>query len=159
MQATLTLEAIQRRLSVDPISDAEWLRTTADTADGHLKILASMRYSAEDVHQYGAAQVREWIAEDERRYQAFGEGEWWFVEAQAVAVIGVHLGEERVGQVLFCSSVIGGLESDAPREHLDEMTEVLVREVKEELSARGFTDLDEVETPYRLSEAWVADAV
>ena len=159
MQATLVLERIERRLSVDPILDCDWLRTTADTAEGHLRILASMRYCEEDVRKYGAAQVRAWIAEDQRRYEAFGEGEWWYLDAYATAIIGVHLGEERIGQVRYCSMVLGGIESDSPREYLDEVTAVLVTEVKEELRSRGFTDLDEVETPYALSEHWIAAAI
>ena len=159
MQATLTLERIERRLSVDMISDADWFLTRVDTSGGQLRIVESMRFTDEDVRTYGAAQIREWIAEDHRRYEAYERGDWWFLDAYATAVIGVYLGEERVGQVLYCSPVIGGIESDAPREYLDEMTQVLVTEVKEELADRGFEGLDEVEVRYVLSEAWIVDAV
>ena len=159
VQANLVLERIERRLCVDTISDCDWLRTTADAAEGHLRILASMRYSEEDVHRYGAAQVREWIAEDQRRHEAFQEGEWLYLDICATAIIGVHLGEERIGQIGYCSMTVGGIESDSPREHLDEMTEVLVTEVKEELAARGFVIPADMPTPYVLSESWVADAV
>ena len=160
MQARLVVERIERRISVDTVSDAEWLRTEAETTDeGGLRILDSVRYSDDDVREHGAAQVREWIAEDHRRYRGFQEGEWWFLDVCAVAVIGVHLDEDRIGQVGLGSVAVGGIGSDTSREYLDEMTGILVTEVKDELTARGFIGLDEVETPLVVSEPWVADAV
>ena len=159
MQATLVVERIERRLSLDPISDAEWLRTRMDTSGGRLRIVESMRYSDDDIQTYGAAQIRAWVAEDHQRYDAFQRGEWWFVDAFATAIIGVYLGEERVGQTRYCSSLVGGLESDAPRDWLDDMTEPLVAEVREGLAGGGFTGLEGVETPYVLSEPWIAPAI
>jgi hypothetical protein len=159
MQATLIVERIERHLAVDPVSDAEWLRTRTDTAEGRLRILESMRYTDADVRKYGEAQLRTWIGDDHRRYEEFQRGNWWFVDAQVVAIIGVQLGEGRFGQVRFGSTLIGGIESDATRGYLDEMTDILVTEVKGELAARGFTGLDDLETPYVLSESWVTDTI
>ena len=159
MHATLIVERIERRISIDMISDAEWLRTQTDIVDGELRIVDSMRYSDEDIAQYGAVQVQTWIAEDHRRYRRFVEGYWWFVDAQAVAVIGVHLDGERIGRVRCSSMIVGGIESDADRAYLDELTDILITEVREELIARGFTELDRIETPYVSSESSVAEAV
>ena len=159
MQATLIVERIDRRLAVDSTSDADWLLTRVDAAEGRLRIVESMRYTDEDVQEYGEAQVRAWIADDHRRHDDYQRGNWWFVDACATAIIGVFIGEERISQFGYCSMTVGGIESDAPRDYLDEMTETLVTEVKEELVSRGFSDLDEVETPYLLSESWVAAAI
>ena len=156
-QATLILDRIERRLSVDTVGNADWLRTTVDESGRH--IVRSMRYSDDDIQKYRAEQVMAWIAEDQRRYQAFQRGEWWFVEVCAVAIIGVFIGEERIGQLMVGSMIIGGLESDAERKYLDEMTDILVNLMKQELTDRGFSDIDDVESPYVLSEPWVADAI
>ncbi len=159
MNATLTVERIERRLSIDMTSDAEWLRTETQTFGGELRIVDSMRYSDEDVAQYGPEQVQAWIAEDHRRYTDFQNGEWWFLDAQAFAIIGVDLAGERVGRIRSSSMIVGGIESDADRAYLDELTDALITEVREELAARGFTDLDQIETPYVPSETWIASAI
>ena len=83
MNATLTVERIERRLSIDMTSDAEWLRTETQTFGGELQIVDSMRYSDETSPSMEPEQVQAWIAEDHRRYTDFQNGEWWFRSAQA----------------------------------------------------------------------------
>jgi hypothetical protein len=160
MQADLILERIERRLSVDPVTDAEWLRTEAKTVMEHglrtLRIINSMRYSDEDVRQFGAAQVRAWIDDDHRCYDAFQRGEWWFLDACAVATIAVFVGREKVGSFEVMSSCLGGIESDAPRSHLDEITDEMVGELREQLRGWGFAEVDAVEADYVVEDDCIA---
>lgn len=158
MQATLNLERIERRIALDIMSDAEWLLSTVDESDGQLRILASRRYTDDDVRKHGAAQVLAWIAKDRQRHRQFQQGEWWWVTICAVAVVGVHLGDERIGQVGYQSMVVS-VESDVARAFLDRATDVLVTEVRDALAELGFTDVDSVPTPYAPTEPWVADGI
>lgn len=157
MAATLQLERIERRLSTDEVSDAEWLRTETDADDdGQPHIVSSWRYGDNDIATYGASQVEAWIAEDHSRYQAFGDS-WWFVDAQAVAVIGVHVGEEKLGTVELTSACVGGIESDAPVGYYDELTGELIEELKEQLMAQGLLVPDGVEAPYVGPVPWLVE--
>jgi glycerol-3-phosphate cytidylyltransferase-like family protein len=159
MQAELTIERIERRLSLDEISDAEWLDTTAETDDeGRLRIVTSCRYSDEDVVQYGAETVTAWIHEDRRRYQAFGQ-DWWFVNAQAVAVLGVTVKDERIGTVEVASGCLGGAESDAPPSYYGEITDELVAELTAQLKAQGLNIPEDVDTPFVCSDPCVVRAL
>lgn len=159
MQATLQLERIERRLSPDEISDADWLRTeTETTEDGQFRIVKSCRYSEDDVDKYGAAQVREWVAEDQRRYKGLGD-DWWFIDAQTVAIIAVEVGEEQLGTFEISSGCVGGVESDAPREYLGELTDELIAELREQLQAQGLSIPEDLETPYVCSQPCLVQAL
>ena len=160
MQPMLRIERLERRLSPDLTSDAEWLRTDARTVcEGgqyRLRIINSMRYTDEDVRQFGAAQVRAWIDDDHRCYDAFQRGEWWFLDACAVATIAVFVGREKVGSFEVMSSCLGGIESDAPRSHLDEITDEMVGELREQLRGWGFAEVDAVEADYVVEDDCIA---
>jgi hypothetical protein len=159
MQAELRVERIERRLSLDEVADADWLRTETDTSDnGQLRIVKSCRYSNEDIRTYGAAQVQEWVDEDHRRYAGLGE-DWWFVDALAVAVIGVQAGEEQLGTFTIFSGCVGGIESDAPLSYYDELTHELVGELKEQLAAQGLSIPENLETPYVCSQPCLVQAL
>jgi len=157
MIATLQLEHIERRLSMDEVSDAEWLRTEAGADDdGQLHIVNSWRYCDSDIARYGAAQVREWIAEDHSRYYSFGHS-WGFVDAQAVAVIGVHFRDEKLGTLELSSACVGGIESDAPVDYYDELTDELIEDLKQQLTEQGLLVPDRVQTPYVGTVPWLVE--
>lgn len=159
MQAELTVERVERRLSLDEVSDGEWLRTEAETdEDGQLRIVESCRYSDEDVVTYGAEQVQRWIEEDMRRYDTFGDS-WWFVDALAVAVIGVRVGEAQIGTFEVASGCIGGVESDAPLSYYGEVTDELVAELREQLQAQGLSIPEDLDTPLVCSDPCVVQAL
>jgi len=154
MTATLQLERIERRLSIDEVSDAEWLRTETGADDGQLHIVSSWRYGDSDIARYGAARVREWIAEDHSRYHSFGDS-WGFVDAQAVAVIGVHVRDEKLGTLELSSACVGGIESDAPVDYYDELTDELIEDLKQQLAEQGLPVHDRVDTPYVGTVPWL----
>lgn len=157
MTATLQLERIERRLYMDEVSDAEWLRTQTDAGDdGQLHIVSSLRYGDNDIATYGAAQVREWIAEDHGQHQSFGDS-WGFVDAQAVAVIGVHVGEEKLGTFELSSACVGGTESDTPVEYYDELTDELAEDLKKQLTEQGLLVPERVEAPYVGTVPWLGE--
>lgn len=159
MQAELTVERIERRLSPDEISDADWLATEIETdSEGRLTIVKSCRFSNEDIAKYGAAQVQAWIEEDHRRYDLLGQ-DWWFVDALAVAIIGVHAGKVQLGTFEIFSGCVGGVESDAPREYLDELTGELVTELKEQLVGQGLIVPEGLDTPLVCSGSCLVDAL
>lgn len=151
MTATLHLKHVERRISLDPLSDAEWLRTKL--GDGH--ILESMRYSESDIAKYGLPQVQAWIDDDHRRLQAFENGDWWFVHLEAVAVVSVMLGDCELGYIEASHSCVGGVESDSPQCHFDELTQDLVADIKAELADLGFADVESVETIDVRSDEWL----
>jgi len=154
MNATLRVTRIEPRVSLDTISDCDWLLTEMDGD----RIVESMRYGDSDVVAHGLHQVRGWIAEDGERYRSFGES-WWFLDLQAVAVIEVVLGGQVIGQFGFCSMVFGGIESDAAKDYFDEMSGILVREVIEGLADFGLSVPDGVDTPYVQDEAWLTETL
>jgi hypothetical protein len=155
MQAELRVERIERRLSPDEVSDADWLRTETDTtADGQLRIVESCRYSDDDVAVYGGEQVQAWIDADHRRREGL-QRDWWFLDAAAVAVIGVHTGDERIGEIEVASSHLGGIESDAPVDHLLDVTADLFAELKDELRRVGLTVPDAMDGPLVPTESWL----
>ncbi|MEN6547897.1 MAG: hypothetical protein ABFE07_17815 [Armatimonadia bacterium] len=155
MQVELRVERVERRLSLDDISDAEWLRTeSATTDDGRLHIVKSWRYSDEDIAKYGAAQVSAWIVEDHRRLAEFGR-DWWFVHLEAVAVVGVYAGETRIGEVEVRSLGIGGVESDADRSHFDDLSAEELSQLRDELQGYGLAMPADDDIPYVCSESWL----
>lgn len=159
MQAELSVERIERRLSLDEVSDADWLRTeTETTEDGQLLIVKSCRLSNGDVAKYGHEQVQAWIDEDQRRYQRLGD-EWWLLNAQAVAVVAVMAGTERLGAIEISSGSVGGIESDAPREYYDELSGELVSELKEQLLEQGLSIPDDVAMIYVCSDPCLVPAL
>lgn len=158
MQTELRVERVERRLSLDEISDAEWLRTETGTDDdGQLRIVRSWRYTDEDVAKYGAAQVSQWIMEDHRRLAGFGRN-WWFACVQAVAVVGVYAVDRRVGEVEVGSMGVGGVESDAPKDHYDELSAEELSELRDELLGYGLTTPEDADIPYACSESWIVQS-
>jgi len=158
MPTELRVERVERRLSVDEVSDAEWLRTQTETGDdGQLRIVSSWRYSDDDVAKYGAAQVSQWIMEDHRRLGGFGR-DWSFFHLEALAVVGVYAGDRRIGEVEVRSMGVGGIESDAPKEHLDDLSAAELSELRDELLGYGLTMPADKTIPYSvensLLDAW-----
>jgi hypothetical protein len=140
MNASVHLKHLERRISLDPISDANWLRTKLES--GH--IVESMRFTDADIAKYGLEQVKAWIEEDHRRLRGFEDGDWWFVDLQVVAVLAVMLDDRELGQIDVLSACVGGIESDCPQCHISELTQDLVGELKTGLRELGFTDADGV---------------
>jgi len=151
MNVSLHLKHIERRISLDPISDANWLRTKLE--NGH--IVESMRFSDEDIAKYGLEQVKAWIEEDHRRLRGFEDGDWWFVHVEVVAVVGVMLEDRELGRIEVLPSCVGGVESDSQQCAFEELTQDLVAELKSGLGELGFSDMDSVETVDVRSEEWV----
>lgn len=151
MNATLHLKHIERRISLDPVSDADWLRTRLQ--NGH--IIQSMRFSDTDIAKYGLGQVKAWIEDDHRRLRGFENGDWWFVNVEAVAVVSVMLGNRELGRIEASHSCVGGVESDSPQCHFDELTQDLVADIKAELADLGFADVESVETIDVRSDEWL----
>jgi hypothetical protein len=154
MNAELRVARIERRVSLDTISDCDWLLTELDGD----RVVESMRYEDGDIATYGLRKVRGWVAEDGDRYRSFGES-WWFLDMQAVAIVEVVVSDKVIGQFGYCSMLIGGIESDASRDYLDEMSGILVREVTETLADLGLTIPDGIDTPYVQGDPWLAEAL
>jgi len=145
-------------LFLDEVSNAEWLRTQTETGDdGQLHIIESCRYSDADVARYGAAQVSQWIMEDHRRLAGFGR-DWWFVHLEAVAIVAVFAEDKRIGEVAVRSMGIGGVESDAPQEHYDELSAEELSELRDELLGYGLTMPDDLGIPYVCQEIWIVQS-
>lgn len=139
MKAEMNLHHIERRISPDPLSDAEWLRTKLQGR----RILQSQRYSDADIAKYGLKQVKSWVAEDHERLAALDRGEWQFMDLELVAIGSLSVGQHELGQVEVLHSCVGGIESDCG-EYLDELTGELLDEMLHELQGIGFattTDL------------------
>lgn len=152
MTVDLKVERVERRISPDEISDAEWLRTqTVTDGDGQLQIAHSWRYSNADVARYGATQVSQWIMDDHRRLADLGRG-WWFVHLEAVAVVGVFAGDKRTGEVEVRSLGIGGVESDASRDHYDDLAAEELSRLRDELQGYGLTMPADDDIPYVCTE-------
>lgn len=134
MNATVALHHIERRVSSDPFSDAEWLRTTLRGRH----IVQSQRYSDSDIAKYGLKQVKQWIAEDHRRLAGLDRGEWGFVDLQLVAIGNLTVGQRDLGRVEVLHSCVGGIESDCG-EYLEELTSELAEEMVHELQDLGFS--------------------
>ena len=133
MNAAIALHHIERRISPDPVSDAEWLRTKLQ--GNH--IVQSQRYSDGDIAKYGLKQVKQWIAEDHRRLAGLDRGEWEFMDLELSAVATLTVGQQDLGQVKVLHSCVGGIESDCG-EYLDELTRELADEMLHELHDMGF---------------------
>jgi hypothetical protein len=110
-------------------------------------------------HQLGLGQVGAWVAADDDRHAAFKRGDWWFLDVQAVAIVQVVVSDEVIGQFGYCSMLFGGIESDAPRDYLDQMSSVLVREVTETLADLGLVIPDGIDTPYVQDQLWLMEAL
>ena len=140
MNARLQLDRIETHINPDPISDADWLLTEIDLTSG--RIHHSWRYGDDDVARFGLAQVLEWIAEDHARHAAFTRGDWGFVCLEAVAVVGISVGDARVGTMQVAGPTLGGVESDAG-EHIRELAADLVAELRIDLTDLGFVGTDD----------------
>ena len=140
MNAQLEIARIEPRVSPDPTSRPDWLLTKMD--GDHVE--ESMRYSDADVVQYGIDRVRTWIAEDQRRYDAWQRDDWSFIDLRLVAVVEVQAAEQRVGTLQIDGPVLGGIESDAGDDYMQEVVGELAAEFRSELAARGFTGLDAI---------------
>lgn len=158
MTVELRVERVERRISMDEVSDAEWLRTqTMTDDDGQLQIAHSWRYGDGDIATYGAAQVSQWIFEDHRRLADLGRG-WWFVYLEAVAVVGVHAGDKRIGEIEVRSLGIGGVESDASRDHYDGLAAEELSQLRDELQGYGLTIPADDDIPYVCTEIGLVTA-
>jgi len=152
MTVELRVERVERRISMDEISDAEWLRTqTVTDDDGQLHIVHSWRYGDGDVAKYGPERVSQWIMGDHRRLADFGRG-WWFVHLEAVATVGVFAGDKRIGEVEVRSLGIGGVESDASRDHYDDLAAEELSQLRDELQGYGLTMPDDHDIAYVCTE-------
>lgn len=157
MQTELRVERVERRLSLDEVSDASWLRTQTETTDdGQLRIIESCRYDDQDVAQYGAAQVSQWIMEDHRRLAGLGR-DWWFVHLEAVALVGVYAADKRIGEIEVRSMGVGGIESDASKQHYDDLSAEELSELRDELLGYGLTMPGDETIPYCV-ENWILQA-
>lgn len=158
MQVELRVERVERRISPDEVSDAEWLRTeTATTDDGRLHVIHSWRYGNADVAKYGPERVSQWIMDDHRRLAAFGRI-WWFVHLEAVATVGVYAGNQCIGEVEVSSMGIGGIESDASRDHYDDLAAEELSQLRDELQQYDLTMPDDDDIPYVCSELGLVTA-
>lgn len=152
MTVELRVERVERRISMDEVSDAEWLRTqTVTDDDGQLHIVYSWRYGDADVAKYGPERVSQWIMDDHRRLAAFGRT-WWFVHLEAVAVVGVFAGGKRIGEMEVRSLGIGGVESDASRDHYDDLAAEELSQLRDELQGYGLTMPADDDIPYVCTE-------
>lgn len=119
--------------TVEEYPDLKYLISDIDNLE------ESMRYSESDVDEYGREKVEDWIREDRERVENYGDT-WYEVMVTPKAVISVELPTGKQVEAVIEAVTTGGIESDAPKKHLEEMQEDALRELKTELMKLGFPE-------------------
>lgn len=141
MQVEVQSKRIEQVIDHDPYASAEWLRTTI--CDG--VVTESVRYTDDDVSKYGFSQVSQWVEQDHERLEAFDKGEWSFLHLQVKLIGAVWTETKELDECTVATACVGGVESDAPQEHLDQLFEELMHEVKAEAYLLGLEPTDNLE--------------
>ena len=109
------------------------------------RIVSSARYSDDDVAQYGLERVREWIAKDHARHQAWRRGQWEFVAMRLVAIVEVTVTGREVGTLEIDGPALCGIEGDAGDEYMSSVIDDLSAEFMSELTDIGFDGVEPTE--------------
>lgn len=142
---------------VDDVScrDAESLLTEYD--DESQEILKSVRYSNEDVANFGWGQVLEWISEDKVRYDDFGH-KWWYVGLQVEAEIVISTDESPIytSQTLK-GGYLGGVESDGIESAMGCYGPDYIQEMAQMLGVLNVVIPEQLNGCFTQSEEWITE--
>lgn len=103
---------------------------------------ASMRYTENDVEEYGEDQVKQWIREDTERLNDWKRGEWWMAHATPKATITIETNTGKQLTSTVEAPGVGGVASDTPKEDLEQVESDVLLELKHILKEMGFSSKD-----------------
>jgi len=138
----LRITKIVVRTVPDEEPDLSWLKTEYD-AERHT-ITSSCRCTNDDVKHYGWKKVKQWIDEDNHRFNTHGVT-WSCVGVEAVAIIDILL-EAGPNGFAICQTVksggVWGIENDSDSDYLHEEGENELGQLRDILTALGVEQVE-----------------